>query len=130
MIRSAGGVVVRDGLIAVVHRPHRQDWSLPKGKLEPGESDEEAAVREVLEETGWRAQIRHDLGTVGYAADGGRPKTVRYFVMAADGEEAALADDVDEVVWLELEQAEPLLTYDTDREVLSRALPHLAARSP
>jgi ADP-ribose pyrophosphatase YjhB (NUDIX family) len=125
VIRAAGGVVVRDGLIAVVHRPHRQDWSLPKGKLEPGESDEQAAVREVLEETGWRAEIRHDLGAVGYVADGGRQKTVRYFVMAADGEEAPLADDVDEVVWLELEQAEPLLTYATDREVLARARPHI-----
>jgi 8-oxo-dGTP pyrophosphatase MutT (NUDIX family) len=125
VIRSAGGVVVRDGLVAVVHRPHRQDWSLPKGKLEPGESDEAAAVREVLEETGFDAVIRHDLGTVGYAVDDGRPKTVRWFLMAAADEAAALADDVDEVVWLDPDAAAPLLTYATDREVLDRARPHI-----
>jgi 8-oxo-dGTP pyrophosphatase MutT (NUDIX family) len=125
VIRSAGGVVVRDGLIAVVHRPHRHDWSLPKGKLEPGESDEAAAVREVLEETGFDAIIRHDLGTVGYTVDDGRPKTVRWFLMAAADEAAALADDVDEVAWLDPDAAAPLLTYATDREVLDRARPHI-----
>ena len=64
MIRAAGGVLRRDGLIAVVHRPHRGDWSLPKGKLEDGEDDATAAVREVLEETGRRGTIEQDLGTV------------------------------------------------------------------
>jgi 8-oxo-dGTP diphosphatase len=125
VIRSAGGVVVRDGLIAVVHRPHRHDWSLPKGKLEPGESDEAAAVREVLEETGFAAAIEQDLGTVGYTVDDGRPKSVRYYLMAAAAESAPLADDVDEVVWLELDAAAPLLTYATDREVLDRARRHI-----
>ncbi len=125
MIRSAGGVVVRAGLVAVVHRPHRRDWSLPKGKLEPGESDETAAVREVLEETGFEAVIERDLGTVGYTVDDGRPKTVRYYLMAAAEEAAALADDVDQVVWLVPDRAAPLLTYATDREVLDRARPHI-----
>lgn len=125
MIRSAGGVLVRDGRIAVVHRPHRQDWSLPKGKLEPGESDEAAALREVLEETGFEAAIEQDLGTVGYTVDDGRPKTVRYYLMTAAAEAAELAEDVDEVVWLEPAAAAPLLTYATDREVLDRARRHI-----
>jgi 8-oxo-dGTP pyrophosphatase MutT (NUDIX family) len=124
VIRSAGGVVVRDGRVAVVHRPHREDWSLPKGKLEPGETDEAAAVREVLEETGFAAVIEHDLGTVGYTVDDGRPKSVRFYLMTAADETAALAADVDEVVWLEPDAATPLLTYPTDREVLERARLH------
>lgn len=125
MIRSAGGVVVRGGLVAVVHRPHRLDWSLPKGKLEPGESDEDAALREVLEETGWEAVIELDLGTVGYTVEDGRPKSVRYYLMRAAREAAAPAEDVDEVVWLDPDAAAPLLTYATDRDVLDRARSHI-----
>jgi 8-oxo-dGTP diphosphatase len=82
-------------------------------------------VREVLEETGWRAVIQRDLGTVGYTVDGGRPKSVRYYLMAADGETGGLADDVDEVVWLDPVDAASLLTYATDREVLDRARTHI-----
>lgn len=125
MIRAAGGVLRRDGLVAVVHRPHRGDWSLPKGKLERGEDDAAAALREVLEETGRTATIEHDLGTVAYAVTDGRPKSVRYYVMTADAAAAELADDVDEVVWLAPEGAAELLTYATDREVLERARPYL-----
>ncbi|HEY3766618.1 MAG TPA: NUDIX hydrolase [Gaiellales bacterium] len=125
MIRSAGGVLRRDGLIAVVHRPHHEDWSLPKGKLEPGEDDAAAAVREILEETGWRARIAGDLGTVSYAVADGRPKTVRYYLMDAEQESAELAPDVDEVVWLAPGAAGEILTYATDRDVLGRARPYL-----
>jgi 8-oxo-dGTP pyrophosphatase MutT (NUDIX family) len=125
VIRAAGGVLRRDGLVAVVHRPRRDDWSLPKGKLEPGEDDAAAAVREVLEETGRRAAIERDLGTVGYAVADGSPKTVRYYLMTAGDEAAELADDVDEVVWLAPEGAAELLTYAIDREVLERARPYL-----
>jgi 8-oxo-dGTP pyrophosphatase MutT (NUDIX family) len=125
VIRAAGGVLRRDGLVAVVHRPRRGDWSLPKGKLEPGEDDAAAAVREVLEETGRRAAIELDLGTVGYAVADGSPKTVRYYLMTAGDEAAELADDVDEVVWLAPEGAAELLTYAVDREVLERARPYL-----
>lgn len=125
MIRAAGGVLRRDGLIAVVHRPHRGDWSLPKGKLEDGEDDATAAVREVLEETGRRGTIEQDLGTVAYTVADGRPKTVRYYLMAAAADTADLAPDVDEVVWLAPEDAEALLSYGTDRDVLDRARPFL-----
>lgn len=125
MIRAAGGVVRRGGLIAVVHRPHREDWSLPKGKLEPGEDDAAAAVREVLEETGCEAVIERDLGTVSYTVADGRPKTVRYFLMTAGDGASDTAADVDVVRWLAPDGVEALLTYATDRDVLGRAREHL-----
>jgi 8-oxo-dGTP pyrophosphatase MutT (NUDIX family) len=125
VIRAAGGVVRRDGLIAVVHRPHREDWSLPKGKLEPGEDDAAAAVREVLEETGWEAVIERDLGTVSYTVADGRPKSVRYYLMTASAEATDPAADVDVVRWLAPEGVEDLLTHATDREVLARARQYL-----
>jgi 8-oxo-dGTP diphosphatase len=125
VIRAAGGVVRRDGLIAVVHRPHREDWSLPKGKLEPGEDDAAAAVREVLEETGCEAVIERDLGTVSYTVADGRPKTVRYFLMTASDGGSDTAADVDVVRWLAPDGVEELLTYATDRDVLGRAREHL-----
>jgi 8-oxo-dGTP pyrophosphatase MutT (NUDIX family) len=125
VIRAAGGVVRRHGLIAVVHRPHREDWSLPKGKLEPGEDDAAAAVREVREETGCDAVIERDLGTVSYTVSDGRPKSVRYYLMAASGETGGTEADVDVVRWLAPDGVEELLTYATDRDVLARAREHL-----
>ena len=125
MIRAAGGVVRRDGLIAVVHRPEHDDWSLPKGKLEPGEDDATAAVREVREETGREAVIERDLGTVSYEVASGRPKTVRWYLMTASADAIDTADDVDDVRWLAPDGVEELLTYATDRDVLARARPYL-----
>jgi 8-oxo-dGTP pyrophosphatase MutT (NUDIX family) len=125
VIRAAGGVVRRNGLVAVVHRPHREDWSLPKGKLEPGEDDAAAAVREVREETGCDAVIERDLGTVSYTASDGRPKSVRYYLMTANTDAADPAADVDVVRWLAPDGVEELLTYATDRDVLARAREYL-----
>jgi len=125
MIRAAGGVVRREGLIAVVHRPQHGDWSLPKGKLEPGEDDATAAVREVREETGRDAVIERDLGTVSYEVASGRPKTVRWYLMTASADADDLADDVDDVRWLAPENVEEILTYATDRDVLARAREYL-----
>jgi len=125
MIRAAGGVVRRDGLIAVVHRPQHGDWSLPKGKLEPGEDDATAAVREVREETGRDAVIEQDLGTVSYEVASGRPKTVRWYLMTASAAATDLADDVDAVRWLAPENVDEILTYATDRDVLARAREYL-----
>jgi len=125
MIRAAGGVVRRDGLIAVVHRPQHGDWSLPKGKLEPGEDDATAAVREVREETGRDAVIEQDLGTVSYEVASGRPKTVRWYLMTASAAATDLAGDVDAVRWLAPENVEEILTYATDRDVLARAREYL-----
>ena len=64
--KAAGGVVVRDGEVVVVHRPRYEDWTLPKGKLDPGETLEEAALREVEEETGLRCRLVRELPPVAY----------------------------------------------------------------
>jgi 8-oxo-dGTP pyrophosphatase MutT (NUDIX family) len=80
-IEAAGGVVEQDSLIAVVHRPRYDDWSLPKGKLDKNESAERAALREVQEETGLSCQLIEELEPVSYTDNRGRPKNVRYWRM-------------------------------------------------
>jgi 8-oxo-dGTP pyrophosphatase MutT (NUDIX family) len=120
-VRAAGGVVVRDGLVALVHRPRYDDWTLPKGKLDDGESFEEAALREVDEETGLHARLVRELPSVNYEVRG-RPKVVRYWLMEVESDEGFVAnDEVDEVRWLEPAEALALLTYDRDRGVLAAA---------
>jgi 8-oxo-dGTP diphosphatase len=120
-VRAAGGVVMRDGLVALVHRPKYDDWSLPKGKLTPGEDWEAAAVREVREETGIRAALRERLDDVEYVDPKGRPKTVRYWRMDALDGEFAPNDEVDELRWLSPEDAVARLSYDRDRELVLMA---------
>jgi 8-oxo-(d)GTP phosphatase len=124
VIRAAGAILHRDGLVAVVHRPQYDDWTLPKGKLEPEEDDETAALREVEEETGHAGTIEHDLGTIGYEVEAGT-KTVRYFLMAVGAGGGPLAQDVDEVRWVQIDEAAALVSYDRDRDVLDRARPLL-----
>jgi 8-oxo-dGTP diphosphatase len=121
-VRAAGGVVVRpDGLLAVVHRPRQDDWTLPKGKLEAGEDDATAATREVEEETGWRAEITGDLGSVEYTLPDGRDKTVRWYSMRGLDPVREPAKDVDEVRWLTPAGVRALLTYPLDGQILDRA---------
>jgi len=108
--------VLRDGRVAVVHRPKYDDWSLPKGKLDPGESFEDAALREVEEETGLRCRLVRELPAVEYEVRG-RPKLVRYWAMEVEDETSFVpGDEVDEVRWLEPAEALALLSYDRDRE--------------
>ena len=121
-IRAAGGVVVRDGRVAVVHRPKYDDWSLPKGKLDPGETWEQAALREVEEETGVRARLGRELEPVRYTHKG-RPKVVRYWVMDAEGGEFSPNAEVDEVRWLPPGEAQALLSYPADRRLVAGAQP-------
>jgi 8-oxo-dGTP pyrophosphatase MutT (NUDIX family) len=100
IVRAAGAVLVRDGLVAVVHRPRYDDWTLPKGKHEPGEDDPRAAVREVLEETGHTALIERDLGSIEYRVQrhgATVPKVVRYYLMAAGPGSFTPDDEVDEL---------------------------------
>ena len=121
-VRAAGGVVARDGLIALVHRPRYDDWTLPKGKLDAGESFEEAALREIEEETGMRARLVRELPETHYEVRG-RPKVVRYWLMEVESDPGFVAnDEVDELRWLEPAQASALLTYERDRDVLAAAL--------
>ena len=88
-VLAAGGVVVRDDgdgpKALVIHRPKYKDWSLPKGKLDPGESFEQAAVREVMEETGFTTELLEPLGEISYRDRKARPKLVRYWLMEAAG---------------------------------------------
>jgi 8-oxo-dGTP pyrophosphatase MutT (NUDIX family) len=87
LVRAAGGVVWRrmpEGVeVVLVHRPKYDDWALPKGKLEPGETDEEAALREVREETGLSCRLGTELPSTTYTDAQGRPKLVRYWSMTA-----------------------------------------------
>src|SRR4051794_12919323 len=117
-VLAAGGVVVRDGRIAVVHRPKYDDWSLPKGKLDPGEGFEEAALREVEEETGLRCRLGRELPSTEYRDNKGRPKLVRYWKMDPLDGEFTPSGEVDELRWLEPDEAEALLSYDHDKELL------------
>ncbi len=126
-IRAAGGVVWRDGdggcVVAVIHRPHRADWSLPKGKLDPGEDEATAAVREVAEEMGADVELGDELGTIAYVLrrrGTAEDKTVRYWAMRYLGGAFLPNEEVDEVRWLPPADAAPLLSYDRDREVLQR----------
>jgi 8-oxo-dGTP diphosphatase len=122
-VRAAGGVVMRDGLLAVVHRPRYDDWSLPKGKLDAGETLEQAALREVEEETGLRARLVRGLPAVHYHDSRGRPKVVRYWLMEVESDPGfSPNDEVDELRWLSPAEAVELLTYDRDKEVVAAAV--------
>ena len=120
-VRAAGGVVLRDGRVAVVHRPRYDDWSLPKGKLDPGEGWEEAALREVEEETGLRCALVRELLDDRYADARGRPKRVRWWLMEVVQEGPFTPDEeVDELRWPVLEEAAALLDYDHDRALVAK----------
>jgi 8-oxo-dGTP diphosphatase len=120
-VRAAGGVILDDqGRVAVVYRPKYDDWTFPKGKLERGESEEEAAVREVHEETGLDVELGRELGCVEYTDPRGRPKTVHYWLMTPNGGEFTPNREVSELRWLPPDEAPELLSYDRDREILAR----------
>ncbi len=117
-VRAAGGVMVREGAVAIVHRPYRSDWSIPKGKLDPGESFEQAAVRELQEETGFVVELGDELPVVRYRDHRDRPKLVRYWLMRVTDGEFAANDEVDELRWLTPDEAAELLTYEADRALV------------
>jgi len=123
-VEAAGGVVVRDGEagteVCLVHRPRYDDWTFPKGKLDPGESSEEAALREVEEETGLRCTLESELPSTGYRDNKDREKVVRYWQMEVDEDPGFVPnDEVDELRWLPMAEAAELLTYDRDAELLA-----------
>lgn len=118
VVRAAGGVVVRDDKVLVVHRPKYDDWTFPKGKAEPGESDEACALREVLEETGFRCELEEELPETRYVDSKGRPKRVRWWKMRPLDGGFEPTDEVDELRWLERSEAVILLSYDRDVPLL------------
>ena len=125
-VEAAGGLVVREsaGLVevAIVHRPRHDDWSLPKGKLSPGEEWASAALREVEEETGMRCELGEELDSFRYRDRKGRPKRVRWWRMRPLGGEFVPGDEVDELRWLAPAEALELLDYEQDRELVRRTL--------
>src|SRR6202522_809520 len=122
IVRAAGGLIVRRQAgaleIAVVHRPVHQDWSYPKGKLEEGETFEDAAQREVLEETGLICRLVRFVGHTDYIDRKGRPKVVAYWVMSAEAGTFVPNEEVDELRWVDVAAAGGLLSYERDRELL------------
>ncbi|MEM7093749.1 MAG: NUDIX hydrolase [Actinomycetota bacterium] len=130
MIQAAGGVVADlsrgKPRYLLVHRPAYDDWTFPKGKLDPEEKHRDAALREVKEETGLVCQPLAKLSPVQYTTPNGRPKRVKYWLMEPESGEFARNDEVDAVTWLKRSQAMSLLTYVHDQALLVEA--HLLAK--
>lgn len=104
--------------VLVVHRPRYDDWSLPKGKDEPGETAEDAAIREVREEAGQQTRVIAPLGESAYRTTNG-DKIVRWFAMRAIGPQHFVPnDEVDRISWLHPEAAAKILSYDRDRDLV------------
>ena len=126
MIRAAGALLWRDNSdlsieVALIHRPRYQDWSLPKGKLEMGETALQCAYREVQEETGIRATFTRQLGTVEYE-ESGQEKRVKYWAAhcAFTNSEFVPNEEVDQMKWLPATQALEQATHDSDKSIIEK----------
>ena len=120
-IRAAGGIIVRAAKkgpkVLLVHRARYNDWSFPKGKLDPGEKFKEAALREVLEETGYECKLhKPSLPSIRYKDRNGRSKEVRYWIMTALSGEFEPNDEVDLIAWVRVDKVADRLSYGKDRK--------------
>ncbi|MFZ0492679.1 MAG: NUDIX hydrolase [Acidimicrobiia bacterium] len=125
VIRAAGGVIVADGKVVIVHRPKYDDWSFPKGKLDEGETFEEAALREVEEETGLICVLDGFLREVEYHVESGSHKVVRFWtmhVLSGNIENREPTREVDLIEWVPVDTAPGRLSYSIDAEVLAQAV--------
>jgi len=123
VIKAAGGVVCRRNgsgktKVAVVHRPAYDDWTLPKGKVDPDETAEECALREVKEETGYKCELVRPLGCTAYVDRRGRNKVACYWVMEVISGRFRPGGEVDRMLWLTLSDAIKRLTYPRDKTLL------------
>lgn len=125
-VRAAGGLIFRGSgselELVIVHRPRYDDWTFPKGKAEAGESDEQTAMREVLEETGFTCELGEELPSVTYRDHKDRSKIVRYWAMTVAQGSFESNEEVDELEWVGSAEAGERLTYDHDVDVLSAFL--------
>lgn len=125
-VRAAGGLITRvdetgDPQVLLVHRSRYDDWSFPKGKLDPGETFEEAALREVKEETGLVCRLLAELASIRYRDADGLPKLVRYWQMVpleGDIGDFAFNSEIDDLRWVQPVEAARLLSYSHDRVLL------------
>ena len=127
LIRAAGGIITRfvpGGRVEVacIYREARGDWTFPKGKLDEGETFQQGALREVLEETGMRCRVVRFVGTTNYTHRKGRPKIVAYYLMGVEDGDFYPNAEVDVLVWLALEQVREHLTWDRDQELFDLVL--------
>ena len=123
VVHAAGGVIAKETErgeleVLLIHRPHRGDWTFPKGKVEPGETEEACALREVEEETGLRCTLERELPTTSHVDHKGRLKIVRYWAMSPVGGVAEPRNEVDAVRWVGLAEAAGVLTYEADQTLL------------
>jgi 8-oxo-dGTP diphosphatase len=127
VVWAAGGILMRehDGELEILlaHRPHREDWSFPKGKMDEGETLGQTALREVEEETGFRCRRLDRLPLVHYTDGKGRRKLVVYWTMEIESGSFTPNDEVDTIGWFPLPAAESLLTYERDVELLDAIRP-------
>ncbi|HEV2216239.1 MAG TPA: NUDIX hydrolase [Candidatus Dormibacteraeota bacterium] len=125
VVKAAGGVVCREGSsgqteIAVVHRPAYDDWTLPKGKVDPDETPEECALREVKEETGFRCELVRQLGCTAYVDRRGRNKVACYWVMEVISGRFRPGGEVDRMSWLSVADAVKRLSYERDKALIAQ----------
>ena len=124
VVTAAGGVICRNGgghevEVALIHRPDYDDWTLPKGRIDAGETPEQAAVREVEEETGLRCDVLRPAGCILYVDRRGRDKVVCYWVMRPRRGKFRPSPEVDRLRWLPLKQALKQLSYRHDQALLA-----------
>jgi 8-oxo-dGTP diphosphatase len=128
MIRAAGALLWRENSqleieVALIHRPRYGDWSLPKGKIDDGETTLHCAYREVFEETGIKAQFTRELGSVEYQ-ESGELKRVKYWAAKAPSfdQQFKVNDEVDEIRWLTPADVTSLATHDSDKSIIENFL--------